>query len=126
MTPRAICGYERRKIAKKLTRRRRPTKSEAWCRTARLWLVGAGIYVATLLHFVLNKPQTVDLGNRPVEDDFHPHLPFIGGTPEKSLTPRASFGWQCMKIINRHDESAIRRPSAGNSLQYQPVRGREQ
>jgi hypothetical protein len=43
------------------------------------------------LHLILNNPQTSDLGNWPANDGFYPHLPFIGGTPEKSLTPSGQF-----------------------------------
>ena len=87
MALRGSFGWECGKIAKELTRRRVPTKRGAWCRTACLWLAGVGISVVSLLQPILNKPQTEDLGKRPVDDGFYPHLPFIGRTPQKSMTP---------------------------------------
>lgn len=53
---------------------------KAWCRTACLWLAGVGISVASLLHPILNNPQTEDLGKGPVDDDFYPPSSFYRDT----------------------------------------------
>jgi hypothetical protein len=55
-----------------------------------------GVFVVSLLHPILNNFQTEDLGKRPVNDDFYPHLPFVGGTPEKSMAPR---GVPCLGVM---------------------------
>jgi hypothetical protein len=118
MALRGSFGWECRKIAKELTRRRRPTKCEAWCRTACLWSASGGISVVSQLLLILNNPRLQTSPSGQLTMTFTLHLPFIG-TPQKSMTTRVNFGWECMKIVNRQAVSAIRRPSAGAFLQYQ-------